>query len=100
MTMTLTNCTITDPDGYADLEGAVVVVSGDSPHATIRIAERDPQVKKFRTFDRILDASINAAGKQGWTIEGTSEHLRSEIGTADSRVSLTVKAKGGCQGCR
>lgn len=100
MTMTLTNCTITDPDGYADLEGAVVVVSGESPNATIRIAEKDMRARKFRTFDRLLNASIKEAGKSGWLIEGDSEHLSGEIGTADSRLSLTVKAKGGCQGCR
>lgn len=100
MTMTLTNCTITDDDSDLDLTGAVVVVSGDSPHATIRISERDAKIRKFRTVDRILDASITAAGKSGWIIEGTSEHLRDTVGTTDAGIKLSVKAKGGCQGCR
>lgn len=97
--LTFNNCTVKDTDGVFSVEGGVVVVSGDSPNATVRIAERDKMAGKFRTVDRILNATVNGNGKN-WKIEGDSEQLRSEVGTDDARIVLNMVAKAGCQGCR
>lgn len=97
--MTLSNCTVTDSDGLVELEHAVVIASGESPNATIRISVPDRAARKYRLHDRILHASIQEAGKS-WTIEGESEQLRNEVGTVDTLMKLKVVAKGGCAGCR
>lgn len=97
--LTFNNCTLKDPDGILTIEGGVVVVSGDSPNATVRISERDEKARKFRTVDRILNATVNGNGKN-WKIEGTSEQLRNEVGADDAHISLEMVAKAGCQGCR
>lgn len=96
--ITLSKCTITST-GVDDIEDAVVVVSGESPNATVRIAIPDHEVRKFRTIDRILNASVKGDDKR-WTIEGTSEQLLTEVRTTDTLVKLTVVSLGGCQGCR
>jgi hypothetical protein len=96
--LTLTKCHITSPD-MEDIDDAVVTVSGESPNATIKISAPDHQVRKFRTVDRLLHASIKGKGKN-WTIEGESEHLSQVVRTSDALIKLNVKSLGGCQGCR
>jgi hypothetical protein len=98
--ITLTNCTVVfDGNDIDSLEGALINVSGESPNATVRIATPDKKARKFRTSDRLFNASMTGTGKK-WKIEGTSEFLSREVGTDDSMVSLSVVAKGGCDGCR
>ena len=96
--ITLSKCTITASD-METINDAVVVVSGESPNATIRISVPDYEVRKFRTIDRILHGSVNGQGKR-WTIEGESEQLATVVGTTDTIVKLNVESLGGCQGCR
>jgi hypothetical protein len=96
--LTLSKCHITGPD-MDDIEDAVIVVSGESPNATIRISVPDHEVRKFRTVDRLLNASIKGKGKN-WTIEGESEQLATVVRTTDTLVKMNVKSLGGCQGCR
>lgn len=97
--MTLTKCKVFDSEGTVDVEDCVVVVSGESPNATVRISQRDKTARKFRPFDRILYATLTGTGKN-WTIQGVSEHLLDEVRTAEANVTLRVVSEGGCQGCK
>lgn len=95
--MTLTDCTVTGDD--TDIEGAVVVVSGDSPNATVRISRPDFAVRKFRLHDRVLNASVKKI-RDKWVVEGRSEHLATVVGTSDTTVTFSIETKGECQGCK
>jgi hypothetical protein len=97
--MTLTKCKVSDSEGGVELRGAVVVVSGESPNSTVRISQPDPEMRKFRPFDRILNATVTGAGRN-WTIQGVSEHLRSEVQTSEAEITYRIVSTGGCQGCR
>lgn len=94
----LTNCRVTGED--IELEGAVVVASGESPTATVQISAPDPNKRKFTRVDRLLEASIASNGYRH-IIEGHSEYLEQTVGVdkRDSKVTYTVIAKG-CKTCR
>lgn len=99
--ITLTRCTITsDGETVSEMNGATIVVSGESPNSTVAISAPDRMSKKFRRIDRVLHASVKGNGKN-WQIDGVSEFLNVEVGVpaAEARISYKVTATGGCQGC-
>lgn len=96
------NCHVTYSDGVIEeLNGALVMVIGESPNATARIATHDGG--KYRTIDRILGASVDTKPRGGGvSLSGRSEHLRNVVGVDpdESAVTVAVKpGKGGCENC-
>ena len=99
--LTLTDCTITGDDLLLhDLEGAVVVVNGSSPSAIAQISVPDPETKKFRRVERVLDAVVRGKGRE-WVIQGRSEHLEATVGVprGESEITYRIESKGRCRGC-
>jgi hypothetical protein len=80
-----------------DTDG-LVVASGESPNATVRIAVADRNARKYRTVDRLTGASFSRKG-QVWTFSGRSEHLANLVGADDATMSVTVTPAPGCADC-
>ena len=98
--LNLPNCHILSQDNtHAEMEGAVVVVVGESPNCTVRISVPDMTERKYVTVDRLLNASFTRKGDT-WTFRGKSEHLFDEVGTEDSVLEMQVTPAPGCEDCR
>jgi hypothetical protein len=89
----------TQDDIHQEIAGALVVVVGESPNATVKISAPDYVARKFRTVDRLTHAEMKRKGDT-WTFTGTSDHLRDEIGAADARLSVSVTPAPGCEDCK
>jgi hypothetical protein len=91
---------ITQDGIFPDIEeGALVVVNGESPNATVRISAPDYDAKKFRLVDRLTKAEAKRKGDT-WTFTGVSDHLRDTVHAPDSRLSVQVTPAPGCEDCR
>jgi hypothetical protein len=96
----LPRSTVTTQDEiHPDLDGALVVVVGESPNAVVRISTPDYDARKFRSVDRLTHTEFKRKGDT-WTFTGTSDHLRHDIGSDDARLSIQVTPAPGCEDCK
>ena len=92
---------LTQDDLFPEVDGALVVVTGESPNATVKISLPDHEARKFRTMDRLTRASYSSKGDT-WTFSGVSDHLVNVIGATRSEavMSVMVTPEPGCEDCR
>ena len=102
MMLTLPQCHIlTQEELFPEVsKGGLVVIVGDSPNATAKISTPDIEHRKYRQMDRLTHVSYSRKGDT-WTVTGTSDYLRSEIGAAPEEAVLTfqVTPEPGCEDC-
>lgn len=98
--LNLPNCHVLSQDGaHPEMEGAIVVVVGESPNCTVRLSVPDMLDRKYITVDRLMHASYTRQGDT-WTFRGRSEHLFNDIGTDDAVMEMQVTPAPGCEECR
>jgi hypothetical protein len=90
---------LTQDDAHPEMEGAYVVVVGESPNCTVRLAVRDMTARKWVTLDRLMHASFTRQGDT-WTFKGQSEHLRDTVGADDTNLQMQATPEPGCAECR
>jgi hypothetical protein len=97
----LPRCKVTTQDDiFPEIEsGALVVVVGESPNATVKISAPDFDARKFRLVDRLTRAEFKRKGDT-WTFTGTSDHLRNDIGSSDAKLSISATPAPGCEDCK
>lgn len=99
--LTLPHCNIVFQDdilGPID-DGALVVVTGESPNATVRVSIPKRESRKYVTVDRLTGCSFTRKGDT-WTFTGNSAYLAEHIGTPDVKMSIMVTPEPGCEDCK
>ena len=90
---------ITQDDIHPETDGALVIVVGESPNATVRISTPDYVSKKYTLMDRLTRASFKRSGDT-WTFVGSSEYLAYNVGASDATIKMMVTPEPGCEDCR